>query len=115
MSRSVMYLACVALFASVPSLSAAQDSSAGLMDRLFERVVSNDDLALHRGGAGIGAMNINDLEAALHRNSSRNTISGDNTVSTGAFTNAGGVNTVIQNSGNNVIIQNSTILNLQLQ
>lgn len=115
MSRSMMYVTCLALFTSVPSLSSAQDSATALVDRLFERVVSNDDLAHQRGGAGIGALNITDLEAALHHNSSRATISGDNTVSTGAFTNAGGMNTVIQNSGNNVIIQNATILNLDLR
>ncbi|WP_298270885.1 hypothetical protein [Geobacter sp.] len=40
---------------------------------------------------------------------------GINSVSDSAFTNASGIATVIQNSGNQVLIQNSMILNLLLR
>ena len=40
---------------------------------------------------------------------------GSNAVSDGAFTNSAGLATVIQNSGNNVLIQNSIIVNVQMK
>jgi parallel beta-helix repeat protein len=39
---------------------------------------------------------------------------GSNSISENSFSNSSGIPIVIQNSGNNVLIQNSTILNLQL-
>jgi hypothetical protein len=44
----------------------------------------------------------------------KDNISGNNLVSGGAFTSSAGLPTVIQNSGNNVLIQNSTILNIRM-
>jgi len=41
--------------------------------------------------------------------------SGDNVISGQAFSNSSGIATVIQNTGNNVLIQNSTIVNVNLQ
>ena len=41
------------------------------------------------------------------------TIGGRNIVTGGAFGNAAGINTVIQNSGANVLIQNGTAVNVQ--
>jgi hypothetical protein len=41
--------------------------------------------------------------------------SGTNAVTGGAFTNAAGIPTVIQNSGSNVLIQNALIVNLQFK
>ena len=40
---------------------------------------------------------------------------GNNIVSDQAFANSNGISAVIQNSGNNVIIQNSTVVNMTLQ
>lgn len=40
---------------------------------------------------------------------------GDNVISGGAFANSSGIASVIQNSGNNVIIQDSTIVNVTFQ
>lgn len=42
-------------------------------------------------------------------------MTGDNVISSGALTGITGVNSVIQNTGNNVLIQNSTVLNLTLK
>jgi len=47
-------------------------------------------------------------------NSARNVTTGDNNISAGSFANMSGLPTVIQNSGANVLIQNATILNLQM-
>jgi hypothetical protein len=42
-------------------------------------------------------------------------VNGDNIVSGQAFSGVDGIPTVVQNSGNNVIIQNSTIVNMSFQ
>lgn len=46
-------------------------------------------------------------------NSADHIISGANLIDGGAFGNAAGVSTVIQNSGSNVLIQNAMIVNVQ--
>jgi hypothetical protein len=52
------------------------------------------------------------LDASLHDNTVYSSVTGDNVVSNGAFSYASGFSTVIQNSGNHVIIQDATILNV---
>lgn len=76
-------------------------------------IVSEELLATARGGSDLH-VNQNNLEAILEDNVASNLTTGDNTITEGAFTNTMGIPMVIQNSGNNVIIQNSTILNLEL-
>jgi hypothetical protein len=75
--------------------------------------LSEVDLDANRGGQVL-QISENQLDAQLHDNSAAFTATGSNIVTNGAFTGATGFPTVIQNSGNNVIIQNATILNLQL-
>jgi hypothetical protein len=55
------------------------------------------------------------LEGSLSQDRATNTVSGGNVIQSGAFANASGLPTVIQNSGNNVLIQNSTIVNVQFK
>ena len=87
--------------------SAAQVSTLG-------RALPDTALAAHRGGYGLD-INLNNLNAQLYSNKALNNVTGDNTVTQSAFSGASGLATVVQNSGNNVIIQNATILNLKLQ
>jgi hypothetical protein len=42
-------------------------------------------------------------------------MTGANTIDAGSFANMSGIPVVIQNSGANVLIQNATIINLQLK
>jgi len=74
-------------------------------------------LDTQRGGTDPGpvTINANVLNAKLFDNQATNNVTGNNTVTGGAFAGASGLATVIQNSGNNVIIQNGTVLNLTLQ
>ncbi|MET0255706.1 MAG: hypothetical protein ABW193_07910 [Luteibacter sp.] len=44
----------------------------------------------------------------------KNTVSGGNLVSGNAFGSSAGLPTVIQNSGNNVLIQNATVVNVRM-
>jgi hypothetical protein len=52
---------------------------------------------------------------SVAQNEASNILTGSNFVNGGAFSQTTGFPTVVQNSGNNVLIQNSTIINLQLQ
>ncbi len=75
--------------------------------------VSEQTLSENRGG--YEQINTNNLNAELYNNQASYNITGTNSINSGSFANSSGFATVIQNSGNNVIIQNATILNLKLQ
>ncbi|WP_237173099.1 hypothetical protein [Paracandidimonas lactea] len=76
--------------------------------------VSDTELSQYRGARDI-TFNQQNTEGYLYNNQATNTVSGHNQVSGEAFSGMNGFSTVIQNSGNNVIIQSSTIVNVQMQ
>ena len=75
--------------------------------------VGDDELSGRRGGAAV--QNDVKLDGVVGSNEATNTISGANTISSGAFSGSAGLPMVIQNSGNNVLIQNATIVNVQIK
>ncbi|MYM81961.1 hypothetical protein GTP44_08305 [Duganella sp. FT50W] len=76
--------------------------------------VSDATLArLHAGADTVS--NQMRLDGAVRDNNTSNVVSGANTISSGAFSNASGLPVAIQNSGANVLIQNATIINIQIQ
>lgn len=81
---------------------------------LGEPPVANEELSLARGGEVIGQLNLNDLDANLENNQVFDTITGANVIGGTAFSESSGLSSVIQNTGNNVIIQDSTIINIEL-
>ena len=76
--------------------------------------VATEKLDDVRGGAEV-VVNDMRLHGTVGDNAAINTFSGSNIVSEGSFSNAAGLPTVIQNTGNNVLIQNATILNVQFK
>jgi hypothetical protein len=76
--------------------------------------LSESSLAVLRGGAEV-LVNQQDLSAKMSNVSASNLTTGSNSITDGSFANANGLPIVIQNSGNGVIIQNSTILNLNVK
>jgi hypothetical protein len=60
-------------------------------------------------------LNLQQTNATLQDNVAINTSNGANTISEGAFSYASGLPVAVQNSGNNVIIQNAVILNLNVR
>jgi hypothetical protein len=76
--------------------------------------LSDESLSENRGGQTIQT-NVNNLDAMLYDNQAIANVTGSNNITTGALAGATGFPTVVQNSGNNVIIQNATIINLQVQ
>lgn len=82
----------------------------------FGSAVSDAQLGQTRGMAAVGA----DVNSLLNATSSGNqavstTVVGHNAIQDHAFGNASGIVNVIQNIGNNVIIQNAVIVNITLQ
>lgn len=76
--------------------------------------LSLTELDKHRGGQDT-VVNDMKLNGVVTNNSAFNLTTGTNSVSQGAFANASGLPLVIQNSGNNVLIQSATILNVQIK
>ena len=79
----------------------------------FDTPVSDADLAQYRGGHV--ETNTNNLDGQLYNNQAIANVTGSNFVTGSSFAGASGLSTIIQNSGNNVLIQNATILNLHVQ
>ena len=77
------------------------------------QVVGDSELDAQRGGADLH-VNENNARAVVRDNVATNLTTGNNSINGDSFSGMSGVPMVVQNSGNNVVIQNSTILNLQL-
>ncbi|WP_439890073.1 hypothetical protein ACS7SF_12455 [Ralstonia sp. 25C] len=79
--------------------------------------VGADKLDGYRGGTQDLYQTVNDarLSGTVSDNTAVNVATGSNIVRDGSFANAAGIPTVIQNSGANVLIQNSTIVNVQFR
>jgi hypothetical protein len=94
---------------SGPSMPELQMSST-LAD---QPMLDDQNLDAQRGGTAV----VNDmkLDGVVSDNQAYNLSTGGNSISDGAFAGSSGVPMVIQNSGNNVLIQNATIVNVQVQ
>jgi hypothetical protein len=78
----------------------------------FGVAVANEALERFRGGDAITDQDV-DIHGQVDGNSADRVVSGDNLVSGGAFGDAAGITTVIQNSGSNVLIQNGMNVHVQ--
>ena len=97
----------------LPFASPAWAEDAQLLDSVFEnKTVPTDVMSSQRGKAVVTIM---DVDGTVAENTAMNTVSGRNIVTGGSFANSGGIVTSIQNSGNNVLIQNATILQLDVR
>jgi hypothetical protein len=90
------------------------DDSTVPNESAFGPAISEIDLGTQRGG-DVRVTNTNNLDAQLHDNTAISNVTGSNFVTTSAFSGSSGFATVVQNSGNNVIIQNAAVINLQMQ
>lgn len=74
-------------------------------------------LDVYRGGAENLTLELNKNQSTgtVTDNQAYNLTTGNNLITDGSLAGASGFSTVIQNSGNNVLIQNSTIINLQVK
>jgi ABC-type uncharacterized transport system involved in gliding motility auxiliary subunit len=103
---------------AVVTAANAPAASAQPRDPLAATVIDDSQLSNARGGAESVNTNLtlnqNTSNGNVNGNVATNLTTGSNNLSDSAFSNSAGVPIVIQNTGNNVLIQNSTILNLQL-
>ena len=76
--------------------------------------VSDDLLARARGGSDQTVIDTR-LTGAVAGNTATNISTGANVIEGGSFANMSGIPIVVQNSGANVLIQNATVINLQLK
>lgn len=76
--------------------------------------LAEETLQALRGGDSV-ELNVADVDngGTVEGNTAVGTVGGTNIVTGGAFGNAAGINTVIQNSGANVLIQNGTAINVR--
>ncbi|WP_217363352.1 hypothetical protein [Duganella rivi] len=88
--------------------------AAVLLQAFDSAPVSDERLAAMHAGADT-VNNDMLLNGAVTENTTSHVVSGANTISSGAFSNASGLPVAIQNSGSNVLIQNATIINIQMQ
>ena len=111
LSSLAMSAASVVCAEEAPGSSALSPASSDV----FAKPVSAELLDSNRGGADTLVVNEHKLSATLSHNSASDLSTGTNAISDGAFVGSSGFPMVIQNTGNNVIIQNSTTLNLNLK
>ena len=76
--------------------------------------VQEERLEQMRGGSDAPWSDMK-LSGTVANNSAVNVVTGSNIVTDSAFSNASGLPMVIQNSGANVLIQNATIVNVQIK
>jgi len=75
--------------------------------------VGSEILAESSGGTEV--TEIMTLNGTVTNNTTDHVLTGSNVIGNGAFNGAAGVPMMIQNTGNSVLIQNATIINVQLQ
>ena len=104
----------VAVKAAAPVVSEAAKATVPVA-RTFLGAKALDASVLQRKRAGTDVFNDAQLRGVVANNSAVNVSTGANVISDGAFAGQSGIPLVVQNSGNNVLIQNATIINLQVK
>ena len=92
---------------AIPATAAASANA-------FGAAVPAGQLDAQRGGADTVNNNMA-LDGGVQGNVAHHVVTGANSIDSGSFANMAGIPTVIQNTGANVLIQNATIINLQLK
>jgi hypothetical protein len=84
----------------------------GVADGLGESV---DSATLDKLSGGTMVVQNTKLSGTVADNDASHVVTGDNVITGGSMAGATGFPTVIQNSGNNVLIQNATVLNVEFK
>jgi hypothetical protein len=77
--------------------------------------VAHEALEAQRGGESRYEFNFQETTATMEKTIAVGTTNGANSISGGAFGGASGFPVAVQNSGNNVIVQNAFIINLDVR
>lgn len=95
----------------LPRQPAAQPATPAPLVEGIGQAIETEALDGLRGGDDVE--NNVTLDGSVTGNTADRIVSGTNTIQDGAFANANGISTVIQNSGSNVLIQNGMVVNVQ--
>jgi hypothetical protein len=123
MKKLFRYMYLLSLIAFLIGMSREVNSEDTLVedslveDSLIENMepVLLSELEEIRGlGGVVDIINNTDLGATLTDNDASNSVTGFNVIDQGSFNDARGVFSIIQNTGNNVIIQDSTIITVTI-
>ncbi|MBB1059285.1 hypothetical protein [Marilutibacter spongiae] len=96
--------------AGTPTVDAATAPPASTTDA-WQHPLGADALEGLRGGDGAESNVL--IDGLVDGNTADHVVTGDNLLDGGAFGHASGINTVIQNSGSNVLIQSGTAVSVQ--
>lgn len=111
-----LVIAMSAAFADEPAPAVQTPATAATMLLGEATPISDDILGTESAKAQIQldkvVVNEQDMDGRVDHNVASDNQTGNNSVSGEAFGDAAGFVTVIQNTGNNVLIQNSTIVNV---
>ncbi|HEX2540204.1 MAG TPA: hypothetical protein VHM00_03875 [Caldimonas sp.] len=99
--------------AVAPEPTARSSASKTATPLLALKPVDPKTLSGRRGGADV--LNDMKLRGVVSDNRAVNVTTGNNVISDGAFAGTTGLPMVVQNTGNNVLIQNATIVNVQVK
>jgi hypothetical protein len=80
----------------------------------FGQAISTGALGTYSGGSSL-VQNTNNLTGTVSSDSATNVVTGNNTITGDSFAGASGLPSVIQNSGDNVLIQNGVVVNVQMK
>lgn len=94
------------------ALDADTYSSSVDEDAEFASSVSDEELDENRGAFNPSVLNLSQLDAVSQGNTVNGGVTGNNLIDTNAFSETSGLVNVIQNSGNNNLIQSSTVVNI---
>ncbi|MDP1774037.1 MAG: hypothetical protein Q8L15_17340 [Methylobacter sp.] len=115
----IIFKYCVLIPVVVIMQSQAEANSVQNQDKLLfsqSNAMPLEELDNARGREGVNMTTLNNmnLRATLSGNQAINNVNGYNIIDHGSFAQASGITSVIQNSGNNVIIQDSTIVSVTI-
>lgn len=100
--------------APVPALASASAPA----PRQFGATADDALLGDARGGSDLSSIDTTldtTLSGTVSGNSAINVLTGSNVIQSGSFANMSGIPIIVQNTGANVLIQNATVINLQLK
>jgi hypothetical protein len=99
-----------------PAGTAAAPATAAVDTAAVGTALGADQLDRLRGGFNINEVSSTSIsEGTLQDTSASHVVTGWNTINGGAFAHSSGLPVVIQNSGANVLIQNSTVVTVQFK
>lgn len=114
-SKLILMSLWVGASVSSPTVFAAEKSGDNLDGSVFAAgTIPDNDLEKKRGAELVEAELTGAVLDAVSSNNVAIGTTGSNSIGQGAFGHADGVVSVIQNTGNNVVIQSATVVNLKL-